>query len=219
MKKLIFSISIISVFIFFALGTSADDKLIPGSEKAEIFRCTDESTVYLYDSYEILQRPSKDFEGNNIFVYSPRPKNTDPCTKNQSKPYYHLKAGEFGGANTFFGLYENLIFIDQWTGRDFKRLLVINLNSKSLVFFDTFAKPSIHNGKLEYFRTLKAKRKSVREKIPCPDAEKWQSEGKQVLYVEKMTVNLSTMKKHPSKKFSCMPTDPIGMTKPKRYGH
>ncbi len=84
---------------------------------------------------------------------------------------------------------------------------------------DTYAQPEVGGGELNYYRTLKSKRKSVRDKIPCPEAEEWISQGKQVLYVEKITVNLDTMKKQSSGELSCMPADPIGNTKPRTYGH
>ena len=226
MQKIIFStltvtafIALTAVFSYSEESYKLEKELIPGTEKAVIIQCTNLSTVYMYKNYEIHTKPSADFEGSNIYIYESNPEDGDRCTTYHTKAYYYIKAGEFGGSNTFFGLYENLIFLDQWTGRDFKRLLAINLDSKSLVFFDTYNEPSINNGKLNYFRTLKAKRESVRNKIPCPQAEDWITQGKQVLYVEKMSVDLSTMKKEASGEFSCMPTEPIGAAAPKRYGH
>jgi hypothetical protein len=226
MQKIIFSTFDITAFIILTAAFSysqdsykLEEKLIPGSDKAVIAQCTDGSTVYTYGNYEIHAKPSADFEGSDIYIYKSNPKDTDPCTSYHPEPYYYIKAGEFGGSNTFYGLYVNLLFLDQWTGRDFKRLLAINLDSKSLVFFDTYAKPEIKNGKLNYFRTLKAKRKSVTDKIPCPDAEELKAHKKQVLYVEKMSVDLGTMKKEPSGEFSCMPTELIGAAAPKKYGH
>jgi hypothetical protein len=227
MQKIIFSTFAVAAFIIVTnvFSYSADGydqsklKLIPGTEKPLITQCTDGSTVYSYESYRIHTKPSADFEGSNIHIYKSNPEVSDPCTSDQTKAYYDIKAGEFGGANTFYGVYGNLLFIDQWTGRDFKRLLAINMDSKSLVFFDTYAEPTIKNGKLNYSRTLKTKRQSVKDKIPCPDAKIWESQKKQVLYVEKMSVDLSTMRKEPSGEFSCMPADPIGTAAPTRYGH
>ncbi len=227
MRKIIFSTFAIAVFIILSTVFSYSEegydqgnfKLIPGSNEAAVAQCTDGSTVYSYEDYRVHTKPSEDFVGNNIKIYKSSSKDTDPCTSYHKKEYYYIKAGEFGGANTFYGIYGNLLFIDQWTGRNFKRLLAINLDSKSLVFFDTHTLPTIKDGKLYYFRTLKAKRQSVKDKIPCPEAKKWESEKKQVLYVEKMSVDLSTLKKEPSGEFSCMPTEPIGPAALKRYGH
>ena len=227
MQQFIFSALTIAVFIILTAAFSYSEEgyvldnveLIPGTDKPVIVSCTDLSTVYNYKDHEIHARPSPDFEGSNIHIYKLQPKGNDPCTTDHPEAYYLIKAGEFGGANTIAGVYGNLLFIDQWTGRDYKKLLIINLDTKSLVFFDTYAEPEIRAGKLNYFRTLKAKRKSVRDKIPCPKAQKWKSEGKQVLYVEKMSVHLGTMRKEPSGEFSCMSTEPIGTAAPKRYGY
>lgn len=194
-------------------------KLIPGSDKPVIKDCLDLNYAYIYENHVIYTQKSGDFEGSNIYIFHPLAQTDDPCKVRYSNAEYTISAGEFGGANTFSGVHENLLFMDQWTGRDFKRLLAINMENKSLVFFDTYVEPSIKDGKLNYFRTLKAKRQSVKDKIPCPQATQWESQGKQVLYVEKMSVDLSTMKKEASGVFSCIPTEPIGVATPSRYGH
>ncbi len=224
-----FAILSLSITFFLVLTTAysysagvydqSNIKLIPGSNTPVVKDCLGLNYVYIYGDYVIYTQKSGDFEGSNIYIFHPQAQNNDPCSVSYSNAEYTINAGEFGGANTFSGVYGNLLFMDQWTGRDFKRLLAINMDSKSLVFFDTYAKPEIKNGKLNYFRTLKAKRQSVKDKIPCPKATQWKSQGKQVLYVEKMSVDLSTMKKDPSGVFSCMPTDPIGTAAPKKYGH
>lgn len=216
--------------IFFLLLTTVDSyssgaydqsgiKLISGTDKAQVKDCLDLNYVYIYDDYVIYTNKSGDFEGSNIYIFHPLAQQNDPCSLRHSNAVYTINAGEFGGANTFTGVYENLLFLDQWTGRDFKRLLAINMDNKSLVFFDTYVDPSIKDGKLYYYRTLKAKRQSVRDRIPCPQASEWKSQGKQVLYVEKMSVDLNTMEKQSSDEFSCMPTEPIGVAGYKKYGY
>lgn len=194
-------------------------QLIPGTDKPVVKDCLDLNYVYIYENHVIYTQKSGDFEGSDIYIFHPLAQTDDPCKVSYSNAEYTINAGEFGGANTFSGVYGNLLFMDQWTGRDFKRILAIDMDNKSLVFFDTYAEPSIKDGKLNYFRTLKAKRQSVKDKIPCPQAQEWESQGKQVLYVEKMSVDLSTMKKEASDEFSCMPTEPIGTATPSRYGH
>jgi len=194
-------------------------KLIPGSNTPVVKDCLGLNYVYIYDDYVIYTQKSGDFEGSDIYIFYSQTQTNDPCSVRYPNAEYTINAGEFGGANTFSGVYGNLLFMDQWTGRNFKRLLVINMDSKSLVFFDAYTEPTIKDNKLNYFRTLKAKRQSVKDRIPCPKATQWKSQGKQVLYVEKMSVDLSTMKKDPSGVFSCMPTDPIGTAAPKKYGH
>ena len=158
----------------------SDIKLIPGSDEPIVKDCSDLIYVYIYDDHVIYTSKSGDFEGSNIYIFHPLAQTDNPCKVRYSNAVYTINAGEFGGANTFSGVYGDLLFIDQWTGRDFKRLLAINMKNKSLVFFDTYTEPSIKDGKLNYLRTLKAKRQSVRDKIPCPEATQWESQGKQV---------------------------------------
>ena len=194
-------------------------KLIPGTDKPQIKHCKNADTAYIYDDYIIYTEPSGDFDGSNIYIFKSRAQKHEPCKVDYKRAYFTIRVGEFGGVNVYAGAHNNLIFLDQWTGRNFKRLLGIDVETKSLVFLDTYADPEIQGNTLIYYRTLKAKRQSVRDKIPCPQASDWESQGKQVLYVEKMSVDLGTMKKVPSGEFSCIPGEPISSVKPKSYGH
>lgn len=179
---------------------------VPGSDPALVTECGG-GTAYAYNDYTVYTRKSSAFEGQDIYVFE-KGAGADPCSADAKKAWYVINAGEFQGANTFNGVYGKYLFIDQWPGREHKRLLVIDIGTKSLVFFDWYANPAIEGGTLRYDRVLKA-RKSVTEKIPCPDAVKWEKEGKAVLYVEAVTLDLGTMKKDASGRFSCKPGELI----------
>lgn len=209
---------IISAFYSFAAQEN-EPELIPGSDKPEIIECNDMNTAYTYDDYLIYTGAFLDYKGSNIYIFNPKLRTDNPCDPDLKKASYVIRVGEFGGANKFIGAHENIIFLDQWTGRNFKRLLGIDIDTKSLVLIDTYAEPVILKNEMNYYRTLKAKRQSVRDKIDCPEASVWESEGKQVLYVEKMSVNLSSMKKYSTGQFSCIPSEPIDSVKPRSYGH
>lgn len=225
MKKFISSTLTITIFLVltsvfaYSETNSGQENLIPGSDKAEIIHCGEANTAYIYDDFVIYTRPSGDYEGSNIYIFNPLAQSNNPCEVDYKRATFTIRVGEFGGANKFYGAHDYIIFLDQWTGRNFKRLLGIDITTKSLVFLATYAEPEIKNDELIYYRTLKAKRKSVREKIPCPEASDWEADGKQVLYVEKISVDLNTMVKEPSGEFSCIPSEPIGSVKPRSYGH
>lgn len=180
---------------------------VPGADAALITECRG-GTAYTYNKYIIYTRQSPSFEGQDIYIFEKGSGGQDPCAVDIKKVWYVINAGEFQGANTFAGVYGNDLFIDQWPGQEHKRLLIIDIGTKSLVFFDWYDAPAIEYGTLRYNRVLKA-RKSVRKKIPCPEAEKWEQEGKAVLYVEAMTLDLATMKKEASGRFSCKPAEAI----------
>ncbi len=185
----------------------ADTSLVPGSDPAHAVKCG-EASVYVYPEYIVYASKSPAFEGQDIRLFKPRAPVDDPCSLASRQAYYTINAGEFGGANTFIGMRGGYLFIDEWPGREDKRFLVIDAASKSLVYFDWYADPAIENGKLEYNRVIKASG-STKKEIPCPDAEKWEKEGRAVLYVEKMSLDLTTMKGTDSGKFSCEPAAPI----------
>lgn len=180
---------------------------IPGADPAQKKVC-DDGTAYVYPKYIIYTRKSPAFEGQDIYVYKPSAGVPDPCPLAARNAWYTINAGEFGGANTFIGMHGGYLFIDEWPGRDHKRLLIIDVGLKSLVYFDWYADARIESETLLYNRVLKAS-KAVKKEIPCPDAEKWKKEGFAVLYVEKMTLDLGTMKETHSGNFFCKQAAPI----------
>ena len=181
--------------------------MFPGSDTAQVKEC-ENGKAYVYPEYIIYTSKSPSFEAQDIRVFKPRAAVEDPCSLWGRDPFYTLNAGEFGGANTFAGMHGGYMFVDEWPGRDHRRFLVIDVTLKSLVYFDWYADPVIENETLRYNRVLNASR-SVKKEIPCPDAEKWEKEGKAVLYVEKMTLDLGTMKETHSEEFFCEPATAI----------
>lgn len=201
--------AVLLILTFTTLAANAGEEFgVPGAEAPVSVAACGEGKAYIYKKYMVYARKSPSFEGQDIMIYETDSPPADPCSLAASEPFYTIKAGEFQGANTFAGVYGKYLLIDQWPGEEHKRLLIIDINSKSLVFFDWYAEPVIKDGTLRYKRVLKA-RKSVRKKIPCPDAGKWEKEGKTALYVEKMSVDLATMKKSASGEFSCIEAEPI----------
>jgi hypothetical protein len=190
-----------------ASGAAADGPMVPGSDPAEVKQCGG-GAAYIYSEYIIYTSKSPSFEGQDIYVFKPRAAVPDPCSLAGRDAFYTINAGEFGGANTFIGMHGGHLFIDEWPGRDHKRLLVIDVAQKSLVYFDWYADPAIEKDTLRYNRVLKASG-SVKKEIPCPDAGKWEKEGKAVLYVEKMTLDLRTMSETHSDEFFCEPAPAI----------
>jgi hypothetical protein len=180
---------------------------IPGADPAWKKECGG-GTAYVYPKYIIYTRKSPAFEGQDIYVYKPASGVPDPCPLAARNAYYTISAGEFGGANTFVGMHGGYLLVDEWPGRDHKRLLVIDVAKRSLVYFDWYADARIEAETLLYNRVLKAS-KATRKNIPCPDAEKWEKEGSAVLYVEGMTLDLGTMKETHSGKFFCEPAPAI----------
>lgn len=201
--------TLLLILTFTPLAVNAGDEFgVPGAQAPISVAACGEGNAYIYKKYMVYARKSPSFEGQDIHIFKLQSTPDDPCSLVGKTPFYTIKAGEFQGANTFAGVYGKYLLIDQWPGEEHKRLLIIDIPSKSLVFFDWYAEPVIKDGTLRYYRVLKA-RKSVREKIPCPDAGKWEKEGKTALYVEKMSVDLATMKKDASGEFSCIESEPI----------
>ncbi|HVY55700.1 MAG TPA: hypothetical protein VHC46_08095 [Thermodesulfobacteriota bacterium] len=190
-----------------AASPDAGAPLIPGSDRAEVKECGG-GTAYVYPEYIVYTSKSPSYEGEDIYIYKPRAAVSDPCALAGRDSYYTVNAGEFGGANTFIGMHGGYLFMDEWPGREHKRFLVIDVSGKSLVYFDWYADPAIEKNTMRYNRVLKTSG-PVKKEIPCPDAEKWEKEGKAVLYVEKMTLDLGTMSETHSDDYFCEPAPAI----------
>jgi hypothetical protein len=221
MKKL--TLTIICLFITATAALPYEQQykqtvsLIPGTESAEILSCPS-GKAYVYDTYTIYSAKSPNFEGKNIYVIKTK-ESQDPCRLDLTNAYYLIKAGEFGGANQFIGLVGEMLFLDQWTGRDHKRVLIIDIPTKSLSFFDWYDDPRIEDGVLYYNKVLKGG-KSNKRNIPCPEAGKWESEGLLPIYIQKAQLNLTTMKKSVDESRTCKPVTPIEGAKGSSYrGH
>lgn len=189
--------------------------MIDGADASSIVECG-EWTSYAYRDYVVNTRRSPDFAGQDIYIFKRPASLDDPCRLRPYNTWYKINAGEFGGSNVFLGMRGGLLFVDEWPGRDHKRLLIIDAAAKSLVYFDWYTGPVLEGGTLHYRRVLKTSRKT-KSSIQCPDAAKWEKEGKQVLYTEKMSLDLVTMKATSSGEFSCEPSEAI--QRATRYTH
>ena len=189
--------------------------MVKGADTPSVRECG-EWKSYEYKNYVVNTRHSPDFAGQDIYIFKHPANLDDPCSLRPHNTWYKINAGEFGGANVFLGMHGGLVFIDEWPGRDHKRLLIIDAAAKSLVYFDWYTGPVLEGDTLLYKRVLKASRRT-KSSIPCPDAAKWEEEGKQVLYVEKMSLDLSTMKATNSGEFSCEPA--AAVQRATRYTH
>lgn len=189
--------------------------MLQGADTPSVKECG-EWTSYAYKDYVVNTRHSAAFAGQDIFIFKRQESLSDPCSLRPYNAWYTVNAGEFGGANVFLGMHGGLIFIDEWPGRDHKRLLIIDAAAKSLVYFDWYTDPVLEGGTLNYKRVLKASRKT-KSSISCPGAAKWEEEGKLALYTEKMSLDLATMKSTASGEFSCEPGPAI--QRARRYTH
>jgi hypothetical protein len=215
----LFIFAVLTIPVFMVTRASAYEPAPPamleGADKPEVKECG-EWKSYAYKDYVVNTRHSASFAGQDIFIFK-RPKNLeDACSLKPYNVWYAINAGEFGGANVFLGMRGGRVFIDEWPGRDHKRLLIIDAAAKSLVYFDWYTDPVLEGDTLQYKRVLKASRRT-KSSISCPDAAKWEDEGKLPLYTENMSLDLATMKATESDEFSCEPGPAI--PRARRYTH
>jgi len=175
--------------------------LISGTENPIIKKCQN-GAAYIYKEYEIKVEPSPELQGMNIFLYAPETSGGDPCDIEKKNASHIIGTGETEGSNFFAGVYKNYLFIDQGTGPDHRILSVYDLNQKKLILLTEYSDPKLQNGLLTYYKTL-VPDPGVIKNIPCPEAEKWESQGLTVLYEQKETFTLSTARRLPIREYRC----------------
>lgn len=221
MKKLTLTITLL--LITTALANAYEQRykvvapLVPGTDKVEEVSCP-VGKAFVYDVYTIYSEASPDYEGQDLFIHKTED-GQDPCRLAKQNAYYFIRAGQFGGANQFVGMYGDKLFLDQWPGRDHKRLLILELPTRSILFFDWYDEPELRDDTLYYNKVLKAGKKTKKD-IPCPEAAMWEEEGLLPIYIQKAEVNMETMKREVNPERSCKSAARIEAAMKSRYsGH
>ncbi len=174
---------------------------VPGTENPVIKECS-VGKAYLYNEYEIHVEPSPDEVGMNIFLYSPKVSDGNPCKLDRKTASHIISTGETEEKNFFAGIYKEYLFIDQGTGPDRRILSIYNLKDKKLILFTEYSSPNLKSGVLTFYKTL-VPDPGVIESIPCPDAQEWRNQGLTVLYEQKETFTLETEIRTPVREYRC----------------
>lgn len=178
---------------------------VRGSAPVEITKYPDH-TCYKYKLFIVHEKPHAYSQGNDIMV-TPLSKGEDPvslCESFKDRPHMLL---ENKGANHFYGMAGPWLFINDGTGADPHALIIVNMAEQKEQITAPFFQPVVlkDNRYLEFY--------SLEEDPPlrsaCPQAAKWEKQGKKVLFKRKVRLDLrtNTVEKasHGSKAVDCYP--------------
>jgi hypothetical protein len=182
-------------------GKLSDEKeVVAGSEAPKVIKLKDNAVCYSYRKYAVIVTPTEDV-GENIKVIAKLAANDESFLADLKQAPVHFKMPE--GDNFFFGVYDDLMFIDSGTGPEPRGLDVIDLAQKKNVFDGSYSSPiALDKGeRLVYY--VEVDEKKLKKKPDCPEAEEWKQNQLGVAYEEKVSLDLKTMKLARSGQLRC----------------
>jgi len=196
MKKIIISIVVILIvgFAVYLIVRKVEAPTV-GEQTTPSIECFDSA------KYFAIQKGLSDSVGSNILIkYKKTPSDKFPCT-------YTVASGDFEIKNVqaeyFLAFTDNFLVLDKGTAPEPRGLIAYNLNSRKIVFTDSYAKPvSVEGDSITYFS--KTNVKPVLEN--CILINSYTSSGLGAVVMSRITVNLSSLTKVDSGMTKCIAT-------------
>jgi hypothetical protein len=170
----------------------SDEKEVVGnSEAPKIIKLKDNVVCYSYRKYAVIVSPT-DEVGEDIKVIAKLGASDESFLTDLKKAPIHFKVPE--GDNFFYGIFDDLMFIDSGTGPDPRGLDVFDMSQKKNVFSGSYSQPIAldKDRRLIYYEEVDEKK--LKKKPDCPEAEEWKQNNLGVAYEEKVSLDLKTFK-------------------------
>lgn len=163
---------------------------IKGGDKAQ-FAETKLGTTFTYAQAKVTVVPSEDGVGEEIYVVATNQKDT-----------FWIENIE---AHHFFGIKQDLLFVDNGTGPNGRSLIIYDLKTRKLIHEDHYeADISMKDGKVTYLKPIDTSHMRMSDSV-CPDKEKWEKQGLGAGYAEIMTFDLGKKQAIAMGEYSCYP--------------
>lgn len=160
--------------------------------------------AYANSTFVVLVTEKGSDTGYDMFVYARKAGNKGDTLEMDVKKGQLLQLNE--AANFFYGLYGNYLFVDNGTGSQNRRVKVYDLTTGKKIIEDTYFDGEFEfDGKtLSFWAAATDKKK---EKV-CPGKyQVWESGGNGTAVVEKIKIDIVSLKKTRTGKFECRMTE------------
>jgi hypothetical protein len=164
-------------------AAAAKDTLIgmAGCQKASM---TGEN-AYTYPEAKVTVKSNSDSVGETINVNGTDIKNED--------------------AYSFYGVYNNFLFIDNGSGPNGSELLVYGIKEKKMLFRTHYeGELTLNKDKINYIMPMYAT-KAKFSKVNCPEKAKWEKDGLSIGYGLPMQYDLTTLTPSETGSVTCFP--------------
>ncbi len=163
---------------------------IKGCDAAQIEE-TKDGTAYNYAAYKVTALPSKKGVGEDISI-----------TKTGEKDVFNIKNTD---AHHFFGIKQDLVFVDNGTGPNGRSVLIYDMKTRKLIRETAYeAEISIEEGKMTYKTPIDTRNIRLMASV-CPDKDKWEKQGFGVGYAMIMVFDLTTKEVVSTGEYTCFP--------------
>ncbi|MEN3334710.1 MAG: hypothetical protein V7641_4075 [Blastocatellia bacterium] len=184
-----------------ASGKLADEKeVVAGSEAPKIIKLKDNLVCYSYRKYAVIVSPT-DEVGEDIKVIAKIGASDESFLTDLKKAPVYFKVPE--GDNFFYGIYDDLMFIDSGSGPDPRGLDIVDLSQKKNVFSGSYSQPIALDKDRRLVYYLEVDEKKLKKKPDCPEAEEWKKNNLGIAYEEKVSLDLKTLKTARSGQLRC----------------
>ena len=145
--------------------------------------------IFTYAQTKVTVVPSEEGVGEEIYVVAANQKDT-----------FWIENIE---AHNFYGIKQDLLFVDNGTGPNGRSILIYDLKTHKLIHEDHYeADISLKDGKMIYLKPIDTSRIRLRASV-CPDKEKWEKQGLAAGYAEIMAFDLTTKAAIGTGEYSC----------------
>jgi len=151
--------------------------------------------------YFAIQKSLVDSVGSDILIrYKISPSGNFPCAYTMTSEDFEIKNVQ---AEYFLTFTDNFLVLDKGTAPEPRGLVVYDLNSRKIVFTDSYAKPVVVVGdSITYFSKTDIK-PTIQN---CPDLNAYTSNGLGAVIMSKVTVNLLSLNKVDTGVTECIAT-------------
>ena len=197
MKKIIISIVVILI-VGFAVYFVAKKVEAPTVEEQ---LTTSGLECHNSVKYFAIQKSLSDSVGSDILIkYKISPSDKFPCTYTVASEDFEIKNVL---AEYFLTFTDNFLVLDKGTAPEPRGLVVYDLNSRKIVFTDSYAKPvTVVGDSITYFSKTDIKPTLLN----CPDLNNYTSNDLGAILMSKVTVDLSLLNKKDIGEMKCIAT-------------
>ena len=163
---------------------------IKGCDTAQMEETKDGKT-YIYTSYKVSTLYSKKGVGEDISIVT-----------DGKKDVFTIKNAN---AHHFYGIKQDLVFVDNGTVPNGRTVLIYDLKKQSLIHEAAYeADMSIDEGKMTYKTPIDTRNIRLMASV-CPDKDKWEKQGLGAGYAMFMKFNLTTKEVVSTGEYTCFP--------------
>jgi len=152
---------------------------------------------FVTKKYTVMTKSNEEGNGEYIYIFKTKQPETASINLSEKDTLFTIKDDD---SNFFYGIYGKYVFIDNGTGAQNRSVKVYNVETKKKFIDENYFDGNIEfdGSNLFFWNRTAIKKDSV-----CPEPQKWEASGNSTIVVEKIKMNVETLKREGTKKYDC----------------